>query len=201
LNVYIETNFVLELAFLQEQGSSCKEILRLAEAGEIRLVLPAYCLTESHETLGRRHRNREKMRLDLERELRQLSRTAHLQTRIGDFRQIKDLLIDSSAEEKVRLEGFQTRLLEAASLIPLETTVLLAAPSYQRQHGLSPQDSFVYASVQAHLQQSEPAPSCFLTRDAIGFDDPDIVQSLRRQNCKLLVRFDDGLGYVRSSLR
>ena len=44
MNVYVESNFVLELAFLQEQSSSCEEILSLAEGGRIQLVLPGYSL-------------------------------------------------------------------------------------------------------------------------------------------------------------
>lgn len=49
MNVYIESNFVLELAFLQEQSSSCEEILRLAEGAHIRLVVPAYALIEPYD--------------------------------------------------------------------------------------------------------------------------------------------------------
>lgn len=59
MNVYIESNFVLELAFLQEQSSSCEEILRLAEGEHIELVVPAYALIEPYETLVRRRRGRE----------------------------------------------------------------------------------------------------------------------------------------------
>ena len=39
--VYVETNFLLELAYLQERCASCDEILRLANTGAINLVLPA----------------------------------------------------------------------------------------------------------------------------------------------------------------
>lgn len=54
MNVYVESNFVLELALLQEQHVACEEILLLCERGTLRLVMPAYCLMEPYETLGRR---------------------------------------------------------------------------------------------------------------------------------------------------
>ena len=54
MNVYVESNFVLELALLQEQSASCEEILGLCEAGRVQLVVPAYSLAEPYETLVRR---------------------------------------------------------------------------------------------------------------------------------------------------
>jgi hypothetical protein len=53
VNVYVETNFVLELAFQQEQFVSCEQILQLGEAGGIKLVIPAYSLAEPHEKIIR----------------------------------------------------------------------------------------------------------------------------------------------------
>ena len=53
MNIYIETNFVLELVFEQEQHTSCEQILALGESGRLRLIIPAYCLAEPHEKLTR----------------------------------------------------------------------------------------------------------------------------------------------------
>jgi hypothetical protein len=50
LNVYVETNFVLELVLAQEQQASCEEILALSEEGSLRLVIPSYSLVEPYET-------------------------------------------------------------------------------------------------------------------------------------------------------
>jgi predicted nucleic acid-binding protein len=61
VNVYVETNFVLELALLQEQHGSCGDLLRLCEEGRIQLVIPAYSLAEPYETLTRRHRQRKRL--------------------------------------------------------------------------------------------------------------------------------------------
>jgi hypothetical protein len=46
MNVYVETNFILELAWMQEQYESCKNILTLCETGKAKLILPAFQLVK-----------------------------------------------------------------------------------------------------------------------------------------------------------
>jgi hypothetical protein len=50
MNIYVETNFVLELVFEQEQHISCEQMLALCESGRSPLIIPAYCLAEPHES-------------------------------------------------------------------------------------------------------------------------------------------------------
>lgn len=42
--VYVETNFILELAFQQEQHQAVNSILELAERGKIELVYPGFSI-------------------------------------------------------------------------------------------------------------------------------------------------------------
>jgi len=83
VNIYIETNFVLELVFEQEQHTSCEQILALGESGRLRLIIPAYCLAEPHEKLTRQAGSRRELQRSLETELRQLARTASYTARIN----------------------------------------------------------------------------------------------------------------------
>ena len=89
MNVYVESNFVLELALVQEQSASCMEILRLGESGRIRLIIPGYCLTEPLDTILRRHKDRKRLRLELDAELQQLARTIPYQERLRGFREAR----------------------------------------------------------------------------------------------------------------
>ncbi len=197
MNVYLESNFVLELALVQEQRASCEEIVRLGEARQARLVIPAYSLVEPYETLVRRQKQRKKTKLDLDTELGQLARTAAYSQRLGEFQSLTALLIDSADEEAKRLEEVRARLLNSCEVIPLEASTLTAAALHQVKHDLSPQDALVYASVLSHLTQSAPRQSCFLNRNTRDFDDPDIFDELKRHGCALIPRFDDGFEYVR----
>lgn len=196
MKVYVESNFVLELALLQEQHTSCEEILRLCESAGIQLAIPAYSLIEPYETLIRHHQQRKRIKTDLDNEIRQIARTAGYSQRLRGFQDLTALLIDSADEEAKGLELVRARLLKVAEIIPLEAKILVAAMRYQREHDLLPQDAVVYASVLADLDQFAPTRSCFLNRNSKDFDDPDIVEELKRKNCKLLPRFDSGYDYV-----
>ncbi|MEH1768612.1 hypothetical protein [Nostoc sp.] len=72
---YVETNFVLELVFEQEQCVSCEQILQSCEIGQAKLIIPAYSLAEPHEKLSRQAKSRRDLQQLLDAELRQLSRT------------------------------------------------------------------------------------------------------------------------------
>lgn len=52
MNVYAESNFVLETALEQDEGESCNEIIRLASAGRLGLVIPAFSLAEPHQAIA-----------------------------------------------------------------------------------------------------------------------------------------------------
>lgn len=200
MNIYVESNFVLELSLLQEQEASCEELLQIGEAGRAKLIVPAYSLMEPYETLVRRHRQRKQMKTDLDVELRQLTRTAAYAQRLSGFHTLTALLIDSADEESHRLERVRTRLLKTCEVIALNASTLLAAGQYRHDLDLSPQDALVYAAVLSHLVHSGSPASCFLNRNSKDFDDPRIVDELRRRNCTLIPRFDHGLEHVRKHL-
>jgi predicted nucleic acid-binding protein len=195
VNVYVESNFVLELALLQEQHAACEAIVRLCEAGDLRLVLPAYSFMEPFETVRRHQLDRWRVKGALEEQMGQLSRTAAYRDRLGGFESIASLLADSADEDLERLGSIRRRLLACAELVPMESSILAQALAYQEQHGLSVQDSVVYASVLSHLEHSASPESCFLNRD-LDFSNPKITGELKKRRCKLFSGFDIGLQYL-----
>lgn len=200
MNVYVETNFVLELVFAQEQYASCEQILALCESGRSRLIIPAYCLAEPHETLTRQARSRRELQRNLETELRQLARTASYSAQINSIQDIASLLVRSNEEEKQRFIHYRERLLSVSEIIPLTIGILREAATYESPYDLTPQDALVYASVIAHLGQNQPRVSCFLNRNSKDFDNPDIVDELDSNNCKMIPRFDHGYGFIQARL-
>ena len=50
--VYLESNFVLELAFLQAEHEHCSALLRLSESGEIRLTREPDRIERQHQKPG-----------------------------------------------------------------------------------------------------------------------------------------------------
>ena len=195
MNIYVETNFVLELALEQDQRGSCEQILSLCEEGKAQLIIPAYSFAEPSETLTRRHMKRKRMKKDLDQELQKLARTELYRSRLSDLQSLTTLLIDSADDEAKRFDATRSRLLKISEIIPLTAQVLGEVTRNQKIHDLSPQDALVYTSILQHLKQGVSAQGCFLNKDR-DFNDPDIVEELSTYNCKLLPRFDSGYQFI-----
>src|SRR6267378_5035323 len=114
--VYVESNFILELAYLQEQYENCERILKLAEAGEIQLILPAFAVAEPFSAWVGRKKRRELLHNDLSRELRELGRSEPYASSREEFQDITKALLISGEDEKLRLDAATEKVLERAVL-------------------------------------------------------------------------------------
>lgn len=199
MNVYVESNFVLELALLQEQWKSCCSILKLCAADRAHLVIPGYCLAEPYGALVGRQKRRRKVREDVEGELKQIARTEIYKERLEGFRELTSFLIKSAEDEDNRLLIECKGLLRSAEVIPLDASVLDASTEYRQRYGFSPQDAIVYASVLLHLQTRRAPASCFLNRDK-DFGDEEVVEELRSYEFELLRDFDAGHQFIVDSV-
>ena len=197
--VYVESNFVLELAFLQEEHESCLELLSLSESGDICLVLPAFSIGEPYEAWVRRSKQRRDLHEQLITTIHELSRSRPYQGSSDEFQELTDLLLRSDEEEKHRLDDTLQRILQTVGVIPIGLSTIRAAITFQKSLDLSPQDSIVYASILDHLTTASEELRCFITKDK-DFANPDIGNQLTAHHCQLLTKFADGLGYVRGQL-
>jgi len=200
VNVYVESNFVLELVFQQEQSTSCEGILTLCKTGDIQLFVPSYCLAEPHEKLRRQNSSRQELQRTLNAELRQLARTSTYTDRVRSIQDITTLLVQSTEDERQRLDKYREQLLETATIIPLTATILRTAATYEVVYNFVPQDAIVYASVVYQLAQNANLENCFLNRNSRDFDNPDIVEALALLNCKMIPKFADGYRYIQTKL-
>ena len=200
MDVYVESNFVIEVALLQEQHESCENIIKFCESGQANLILPIYSLVEPYGTLIRYAKNRTRLSNDLATEVKQLSRSKPYQEEIEALQKVTGFLIRSQEEERERLRSTIDRLLKVAEVIPLDSQILTSAIKYQDDHDLSPPDSIAYASVLNHLSRSVSTSKCFLNRNSKDFDDPDIEEALNGYGCKMLFSFDQGYGYISSQI-
>ncbi|MDY7015707.1 MAG: PIN domain-containing protein [Cyanobacteriota bacterium] len=200
MNIYVEANFVLEITFEQEQCLSCEQILQLCEAGNGKLIIPAYSLAEPHEKLGRQARKRRELQQLLDTELRQLVRTASYTDRINGIQNIASLIVQSNQEERDRFVQCRNRLISTGEIINLDAEILREAAIDETTYDLTPQDALVYASVTAHLQRARPQTACFLNRNSKDFASPDIIDSLQQLKCRIISRFDRGYDFIQSQL-
>lgn len=198
--VYVESNFVLELAFLQEEHESCEELLSLSESGNIHLVLPVFSIGEPYETWVRRSKQRQGLHEQLSATIRELSRSRPYQESSQDFQDLTNLLLSSVEDEKNRLDEILERILQTVDVIPIGLSIIREAITFQKSRDLGPQDSIVYASIIGHLANASRGFCCFITRDRDFVENPDIKSDLATYDCRLFTKFANGLGYIRSRL-
>jgi predicted nucleic acid-binding protein len=199
MNIYVETNFILELVFEQKQCASCEEILELCEAQKANLIIPTYSLAEPHKKLIRQANERRKLQQSLDQELRELSRTKSYKNRLYSIENIKSLIVQSSQDASEKFVKYREYILKIAEIIPLNANILLKAVSAEENYDLSPQDALVYVSVLKHLQNNKPDQACFLNRNSKDFKTPDIIDELKSLNCRLITQFNDGYDFLISS--
>lgn len=200
MNVFVETNFTLELALEQQESSSCEAILRLAEDRTIRLLVPAYSFVEPHETLKRRHLERRELRSRISRELAQLGRTAPLNERAAASREMIKLLTDSIDYEIREIERVKSRLIKTAEILSFDAAAVADASLFQLRFALSPQDAAVYASIRSGLVIDTTVPRCFISRNPKDFDSPNLRKDLDSLNCKYFPSFAKAKQFIKHAV-
>ncbi len=200
--VYVESNFVLEIALEQEQYSSTEAILKLAEGNKIELAFPHFALSEPFATVMNRDKERAVLHQSLTVTLRQLQRSEPHKQTVHDLQPLLVILKDAVDEEFKNLHSTISRLLKIGKSIELDESSLGQALNYQKKFGLKPQDSIIYSTVIADIQRKPPAEiKCFLSRDREAFgDDPGIKSELASYNCRYIGSFAQGLSFIQHAL-
>lgn len=191
--LYVESNFVLELVFAQEDREHCETLLDGAESGTFELAIPSYCLGEPLETLGRRHSDRRRVQNALQQEVRQLRRVTEYRTDLDDVDLTVNLFARSATEDLDRLQKYYRRIIRAATLVALAAEVVERGLELRDTFDLELQDAFVLASVASDLD-FRPTESWFVTRNTKDFDDPGVRTYLDERRCRLLTSFGEAVG-------
>jgi predicted nucleic acid-binding protein len=198
--VYVETNFLLELAYLQERCGSCEEILRLATEKAITLVLPAFCAAEARSTSRRRVSDRQKFHSQLQDHIRVIVRSEPYRVLKDQFQQLLDALLSGGEDVRHGLEAAVSIAADFGEVISMNAHIINLAYAIELTYSLSPQDALVLASVQSHAEQ-HAGPKCFVTQDVRDFSSQVVVRDLTATGCKVIVNFDDALAHIKNALR
>jgi predicted nucleic acid-binding protein len=197
--VYVETNFLLELAYMQESYESCQEILRLAGSRSISLVLPACCITESYLTWHRKNTERQQFHTQLQAYLAELSRSAPNRGLADQYREAMAALIAGSDESRDRLLAAIASVGADGEMIPVTTSTMLMVGLHEDAHSLSPQDALVLASVKSH-SETRAGRKCFVTKDRNFARKCKESAELSVDQCDVLNDFAHALSYIKSAL-
>jgi predicted nucleic acid-binding protein len=200
LIVYVETNFLLELAYLQERCESCRVIMELGRTGVITLALPAVSAAEARATWYRRADDRRQFHAALQKHIREISRSEPFRSLVDQSQDVVAVLVAGGEESRNRLESAIDALAAYATIIPLTSDIVTMARGHELAYSLTPQDAVVLASIRSHAE-SNAGRKVFVSQDARGFANPSIYDGLAAVDCKVLVNFSDALGYIRNALK
>jgi len=199
LIVYIESNFVIEIALGQEDAAAAETILRLAEVRQVTLAVPVFAVTEPFSTVAYRAVDRRRLCESLNSQLIQLRRSVPHEDAVSIVEPALSALLMIEKKEADLLEGTVGRLLEVAHVIPFDSASFAEATRYARVYGLSAQDATIYSSVIADLRRQDIAePKCFISKNFKDFGSPEVKSELHSYSCRYITSFTDGLGYTRS---
>jgi hypothetical protein len=113
MNVYVESNFVLEHALEQEECETCLEIVRLAGNRQLKLVIPAFSLAEPHQAIFSKAKTRSRLGEDLRVQLGELGRSRRHREVPGTFDALAAALIASAQFEREGLRRAVPELIES----------------------------------------------------------------------------------------
>jgi hypothetical protein len=198
--LYVETNFILELAYQQELAQQCEELLILAESGAIALVVPAFCLIESRMSRETRASKRKAFYEALSKEVSEVARTKLYATLRQTHEDVMAAFVKSNEQDQIGLEAVLDRTEKAAVVVPFEIGTNQTARKFEQDFGLSPQDSAVLASVLEHLGQAGTGKKIFLNKNKHDFADPKIQKQLADLGCDFHSSFKTGLYKIRAAL-
>jgi predicted nucleic acid-binding protein len=180
VRVYVESNFVLELALEQEQHQDCRRFIELAASKVVDLVLPAFAVLEPYQTLVRRrldgHALHLHLHLQLQAQAKHLERTASISAEVPRLQEAADLLLRAAQDAASRFVEVRKTLVEVARMIPIDCAALRDAETLAVEFDLVLPDAVMLASVLSDAA-AKPSPSVFINRNTKGPRMPELIES------------------------
>jgi hypothetical protein len=201
MNIYCETNFILEIVFAQEQANYCKNIITLCKKNKVHIIIPAYSFAEAIYRIESQIKLQENFKNELNSQTNHFSRTSQYTQQIKNFRKLDTFLTKNKEELKNRFEKCRKVFMENAKIIPFDDYTLKTTKSVEVEYDLTFQDSTIFTSILSHLQQNNTLPSCFLNRNNKDFNTPEIKSKLTSLNCKLFTNFENAFKFIDSQIQ
>ncbi len=200
MTLYVESNFVLELALGQEELPAAERLIAAAEAGAVTLALPSFSLSEPFSRVTRGIRDRRRLWNQLNSHVDQLARLSPHQAEAEELQGVSELFAQIDQRETDHLLVTVERLLGIATIIDINLRIFLASRHYRSQYGLDSQDAIILASVVTDLRTrsgSSPSEHVFANRNRKDFGDPELRAELQRLGCRLVWSLEEAANLLR----
>lgn len=203
MRVYVESNFVLELALAQEETEFAQILVDLASEGNIDLVFPVFALVEPFWTLRYREKQREQLLDSLSKQVNQLRRSDLHEQFVAAVDPILGKMLDVMMRETEEFEQTLRRLIDVGFGINVDVAHIPAALQYQDSHTFDTfQDALIFTAVMADLEtQAVEDNRCFVSKDSDAFGTRIVKDDLARYDCRYIATFRAAVNYVHNSVK
>jgi predicted nucleic acid-binding protein len=197
--VYIESNFILQLALQQEEAEEASAILKLAQNRDIELAFPTFAISEPFSTIAYHAVERRRVYEMMLRQLTQLLRSALHQQIVSTLQSLLTTWVQIDEDEITSLQATVQTLLIVGRSIETTASIFERASDYQTAYDLPPQDSIIYSTIIADLQRISPdEPKCFVSTNIKDFRYPSIKSELQTYGCRYIAKFADAVQFINS---
>ena len=194
--VYVESNFLVELVFLQHESDSCETLRAMAESGKIELRVPSFAVVEAADLIRKTHNERQRLVTDL---VSQVARSAHLHSSAEPLERLKLDFAESVRVEEQRLLSIRKFIRRHATIIPFDRDALDSSIFFHETEIVEGRaDAWILASIIADAREVRDAggQSVFVTKDKKDFNKSELLPHLKAVRCKLLLSFADCVAFL-----
>jgi len=201
MKVYVETNWLLDLALEQERIRASSFVLELAKNSKIRLYLPEICLVEAEQKIVRRRLQRETLIENLQSEGRELIRNCDA------MYQSQAAAIDQDIIQLRRISDFEREHFNATvrdiskflTWLHLDDDSLQKSFYFEENYSLNRLDALVYAVIRADAASDLATEKCFIDYDG-DFKEPELKLDMTELGITLLGSPESVENFVRSKV-
>lgn len=198
MTVYVESNFVLEIALGQNDATAAGLILQAAIREQVSIAIPSNALFEPFSTVNRRRDRRKTLRLELAREIGELERSEPHRQDVETMAQVPGLFLAIEEREKELLIRTIQMMVSTAAIIAIDARTYSEAVGFATAFGFEKMhDAIIFAAVRRDLIESaRQGPHVFVTKDK-DFAFPDVKNELERLDCRITFSFTAGAQLLR----
>lgn len=192
MTLYVESNFVLEIALGQEELVAAERLVAGAESGVIQIAIPSFAVSEPFSRVTRGIRDRETFLRQYNGHVRQLARSSPHRLDVGVLEAVPAALDRINDREADRLAETVARLFSTIRPIEFAVSSFHEARGFQLRLNLPIEDAVILASVLADLRASSRRDQyIFANRNRKDFDNPLIIAALQDLGCDLVWTFEE----------
>ena len=199
--VYVESNFVLELALNQEQSKFARKILKQAKQRKVDLAIPAYGLAEPAWTLRNREQRRENLLREMSTDVRELGRSKARSDLTAALMSHIKILRTAGEEDHRKYDEVVRTLLGCARVLDLTVETLREALRVRKKLLVTRHDSYILGSILTDLRKSRRSAGevrLFISRDT-KLGKQEISDEFRKFDCRIIPDFKSSYDFIASA--